>query len=129
MRGWQELYGCVGLVKWTSVAPGQDVRVIVLEGPAATSSELKKREFKIKQKQVMPVAVSPEIAAAVDGLLSAINAGKKPAEAIIVPQYTIQQPGIAVKAEPGAEPVAKKPKTDNQMATLMDCFARNAKDA
>ena len=130
MRGWQELHGCLGVVKWTSAPPGQDVKVLVLEGPAAESSDLKKREFKIKQKQVMPVAVSPEIAAAVDGVLSAINATKKPTEAIIEAQYTILQPGIAVKEEPGAEPVAKKPKTDNQMATLMDCFARNEdKDA
>ena len=124
MRGWQELHGCVGVVKWTSAPPGKDVRVLVLEGPAAESGDLKKREFKLKQKQVMLVAVSPEIAAAVDGLRLAINATKKPADAI-VPRWTIQQPGIAVKAEQGAEPVAKKQKTDNQMATLMDCFARN----
>ena len=129
MRGWQELHGCLGVVKWTSAPPGQDVRVLVLEGPAAESSDLKKREFKLKQKQVMLVAVSPEIAAAVDGVLRAINATKKPADAI-VPRWTIMQPGIAVKAEQGAEPVAKKKKTGDQMGTLMDCFARHEdKDA
>ena len=43
-----DLNGHLGFVQWVSKWPGQDVGVIVLEGPLAESDDLKKRDYKLK---------------------------------------------------------------------------------
>ena len=93
-----------GFVKRVSLWPGQDVRIIVLDGPVAQSDDLKKREFKLKLKQVTLVEVCPEVAAAAEGLLHAVNAARKVTEAIVT-RWAIRKP--AIKLEEKAEAIMK----------------------